>query len=188
MQELVMSHEEIVSATERIAKGIEETLKDEKKPPLLVGVLKGAANFMLELISHIERDVLTDYIQISSYEGDHSSGEVHFLKGLSNPELHPETIILVEDIVDTGLSMHYLVEYFRKNYHPKRILVVALLDKKPARKIDVQVDFVGKELTETKFLLGYGLDYKEFKRNVPYVYVPTPEEIAEIDKLAAEVA
>jgi len=181
MKELVMSHEEIVEAVTRIGKELTEFLKNDAKPPLFVCVLKGAANFALDLVAQIKIPLFLDFVQVSSYEGVASTGHIHMKKELSNPEIQTDTVVIVEDIVDTGLTMAYLVEHLQNMLHPQRIIVTALLDKICARKNDVRVDFRGKALTEDKFVVGYGLDYKELFRNVPYIYVPESKEIKDID-------
>ena len=113
-----------------------------------------------------------------------STGKVHMAQDLTL-DVKDRTIVVVEDIIDTGYSMQFLLEHLKKK-GPKRILVCALFNKKKARVVDVPVDYVGYELKDSKFLVGYGLDYQQMQRNVPYVYVPTEEEIKRLDELAAK--
>ena len=183
MKEIVLSQQQISDICKRMAKEITETLSTDKEAPVLCCVMNGAVNFMVDLMREIDIPVLFDYVQVSSWEGTSSTGEVKFIKDLSL-DVTGRTLVIVEDIVDTGLSMNALLNHINKTKKPKRILVAALFDKAVARKVPVQVDFVGMTLTESKFLVGYGLDYKGLLRNVPYVYVPTEEEIASFDKLA----
>ena len=114
MQELVMSHEEIVEATTRIGKALSKRLKKEEKLPVFVCVMKGAMNFMIDLIEHVDIDILVDYIQISSYEGDKSTGKITLKQDIST-NLKGRTVVIVEDVIDTGLSMKYLIEHIKEN-------------------------------------------------------------------------
>jgi hypoxanthine phosphoribosyltransferase len=182
MREVLLSAEQLHEICHKIGGELNERLKGEKELPVFVGVMKGGLNFMLDLIKEIDLPILTDYIQISSYSGTASTGIINLKKDLTlNVEHH--TVVIVEDVIDTGYSMHYLKNYIINKYHPEEVLLVALIDKKPLRKVDVKADYVGCELDENKFLMGYGLDYNELYRNVPYVYVPDKAEVAEYDKL-----
>lgn len=180
-----MSEKEIDAACPKMGKELTVALSDEKKLPLFVCIMKGAMNFMVDLLKHVDVPLLEDYIQLQSYSGTKSTGEVTLCKDIST-NFDGRTVVIVEDVIDTGLSMNFLVSHLKKTGHPKRIIVCALFDKKNARKVDAQVDYAGQVLTENKFLLGYGLDYKGLKRNVPYVYIPTPEEVQEMDDLLAK--
>lgn len=180
MKELVMSREEIEEACIRIGTSLNERLKNEERLPVFICVMKGAMNFISDLIKHIESDILVDYIKISSYEGDKTSGHITLKQDISI-NLDSRSVVIVEDIIDTGLSMKYLIDHIKEKYSPKQIIVATLLDKACARKIPVQIDYVGKTLNENKFVVGYGLDYKELHRNNPYIYVPTKEEVEKMD-------
>ena len=92
-----------------------------------------------------------------------------------------KTVLIIEDIVDTGYSMEYLIEHL-KSLGAKKVLVATLFDKVVNRVVDVPIDFVGKVLDKNQFLVGYGLDYNGLHRNVPYVFIPTEEEVASWDK------
>lgn len=184
MKELVMSHEEILEACARIGGALTERLKAEEKPPVFICVMKGAMNFMIDLIENVDMPIFVDYIQISSYEGSKSTGKINLKRDIST-NLEGRTAVIVEDVIDTGLSMKYLVEHLQTNFHPKQIIVTTLLDKAVARKVPVAIDYAGKILNENKFVVGYGLDYKELHRNDPYIYVPTPEEVTEMDEAVA---
>ncbi|MCH3909876.1 MAG: hypoxanthine phosphoribosyltransferase [Bacilli bacterium] len=182
MKEMVMSEKEILTACSKIGASLTSSLKDEDKLPLFVCVMKGAMEFMVDLLKHVDVPLLVDYIQLQSYSGTHSTGEVSLLKDIST-NVDGRTVVIVEDVVDTGLSMNFLLDHLKKIGNPKRVIVCALFDKKCARKVQTQVDYVGMSLTENKFLLGYGLDYNGLKRNVPYVYIPTSEEVGEMDEI-----
>lgn len=181
MGKIILSQEQIQEICKRLGKEISDLLREEEKVPVLVGVLKGSMNFMMDLIKYIDIPIFTDYIQISSYTGTRSTGRIQLLKDLSF-ECTGRSVVIIEDVVDTGRSMHYLIQHV-KTHSPKRVYVCSLFDKKPARVVDVQVDFVGKELEGNDFLIGYGLDYNELERNIPYVYGASKEDIEKLDKI-----
>jgi hypoxanthine phosphoribosyltransferase len=181
MRDLVMSEKEILEACAKLGEQISNDLKDEEKVPLIIGVMKGGIPFMMDLIKYISIPVMTDFIQVSSYTGTSRSREVKLVKDLTF-NIEGRTIILVDDVVDSGNSLLYLVNHLYNNYKPKKVLTCALFDKVNAREADIEVDYSGKLLTENKFLCGYGLDYLEIYRNVPYVFIPTEEELEEIQQ------
>ena len=180
MDKIILSEEQIQEICKRIAGEITEALKDDKKIPVFVGVLKGSLNFMMDLMKYIKFPIYNDYIQISSYEGTTSSGKIRLVKDLSF-DCEGRSIVIIEDVIDTGLSMHYLIEHM-KVHNPKRIYVCALFDKSYARAIDVKTDFIGVKLDHNVFLMGYGLDYNELERNVPYVYGADKEDVERLQK------
>ena len=182
MRELILSNKQIEDICKRIAGQIDQSIKDEEKTPVIIGVLKGGINYMLDLIKYIENPILTDYIQISSWEGTQSTGIIHLKKDLTL-DIENRTIILVDDVIDSGYSYHYLKNFITQKNNPKHIYVTCLIDKQAERKIHVDIDFPGYVLKEPKFLMGYGLDYKEYGRNVGCIYVPDKEEIENYDSL-----
>lgn len=185
MKELVMSEQQIQQTCQKLGNQLTQELAHEEKIPLFVGVMKGALNFFYALVPNVKMKILTDFVETSSYEGTQSTGTVTLTKDLSiNPE--GRTLVIVEDVVDTGLSMRYLVDYINSHYKPKRILICALFDKQAMRKEDIQADFAGMVLKENKFLIGFGLDYRELDRQIPYVYVPEDKDIQEMDALLDE--
>ena len=137
-------------------------------PILLLGVLKGAFMFMADLMRDIGGDVQCDFIAVSSYAGTESTGEVQIKKDVDSP-LEGRRVVIVEDIVDTGLTLHYLQGALR-NRQPASLKTACLLSKPSRRKIDVPVDYVCFEI-EDKFVVGYGLDFNEQYRNLPYIGV-----------------
>ena len=141
----------------------------------VVGILKGSFPFMADLIRHIDLPVTCDFLEVSTYAGGtSSSGVVRFNKDLSHP-IEGRHVLLVEDIVDSGLTMTYLLRNLQTR-KPASIKICTLLDKAEAREAEVPLDYVGFVIP-TKFVIGYGLDYDERYRNMPYVGVPTvPEE------------
>lgn len=137
--------------------------------PELICVLKGAMVFLSDLMRAIDLNLTIDYIAVSSYgKGVKSSGEVKIIKDLDEP-LQGRDIILVEDILDTGLTLSYLVNSFRAR-GATSIRIATLLNKPERRKVDVHADYVGFDIPD-EFVVGYGLDYAERYRNLPYIGV-----------------
>jgi hypoxanthine phosphoribosyltransferase len=141
----------------------------EGTPVHLVAVLKGAFVFLADLMRHMGDPVTCDFIAVSSYGGGtSSSGEVRLLKDLDTG-LEDRHVIIVEDIVDTGLTLSYLQEILRARA-PRSLKTACLLSKPSRRKVDVIVEYVGFTI-EDRFVVGYGLDYDERYRNLPYIGV-----------------
>jgi hypoxanthine phosphoribosyltransferase len=135
----------------------------------LVAILKGAFLFLGDLIRVMNRNVTIDFMAVSSYaKGTTSSGEVRMIKDLDSG-LEGRNVIIVEDIVDTGLTLSYLQEILRAR-SPKTLRTACLLSKPSRRKIDVKVEYIGFTI-EDRFVVGYGLDYAEQYRNLPYIGV-----------------
>jgi hypoxanthine phosphoribosyltransferase len=138
----------------------------------LVGILKGGFLFMADLVRAMSERVTMDFMAVSSYgKGTTSSGQVRVLKDLDS-NVEGRHVILVEDIVDTGLTLHYLQDLVRARA-PKTLRTACLLSKPSRRKVDVQVDYIGFTI-EDHFVVGYGLDYAEKYRNLPYIAVLQP--------------
>ena len=138
-------------------------------PIHLVAVLKGAFMFLADLIRAIDGPVTCDFIAVSSYgSGTTSSGEVRLTKDLDR-SLEGRDVIIVEDIVDTGLTLSYLQEILRAR-EPQSLRTACLLSKPSRRKVDVQVEYIGFTI-EDRFVVGYGLDFDEQYRNLPYIGV-----------------
>ncbi|PAU93051.1 hypoxanthine phosphoribosyltransferase [Aliifodinibius salipaludis] len=155
---------------ERVAElGDELSSKYEGKNPIFIGVLNGAYIFLSDLMRQVDIPCEVDFLKLSSY-GDEkvSSGEVTDLKDI-DADIEDRHVILVEDIVDTGLSMNYLVDKLQKK-NPESIATVTLLHKTEATHHDVQLDYVGFEIP-TLFVLGYGLDYAQEGRNLAQIYI-----------------
>ena len=157
---------------ERIKKRIKELAtkirQDFPDQPLhLVGVLKGAVFFLADLARQISGEVSFDFIAVSSYGHDtRSSGQVRLTRDL-DADVEGKTVIVVEDILDTGMTMQYLLSIFQQR-KPKHLRVVALLDKPERRVTAVQADYVGFRIPN-EFVVGYGLDYAGFYRELPFV-------------------
>ncbi len=135
----------------------------------LVAILKGGFMFMADLVRAMSDRVTMDFMAVSSYgKGTTSSGQVRVLKDLES-NLEARHIIVVEDIVDTGLTLHYLQDLLKARA-PKSMKTACLLSKPSRRKVDVQVDYIGFTI-EDHFVVGYGLDYAEKYRNLPYIAI-----------------
>jgi hypoxanthine phosphoribosyltransferase len=135
----------------------------------LVAILKGGFMFMADLVRAMSDRVTMDFMAVSSYgKGTTSSGQVRVLKDLES-NLEARHIIVIEDIVDTGLTLHYLQDLLKARA-PKSMKTACLLSKPSRRKVDVQVDYIGFTI-EDHFVVGYGLDYAEKYRNLPYIAI-----------------
>ena len=143
--------------------------------PVMIGILKGAVVFLADLVRALSIDVEVDFMAISSYgRGTVSSGTVRLLKDL-DLDISGRDVLVVEDIVDSGLSL----DYIRRNLetrHPRSLSLVALLDKRERRQAGVDVGYVGFPVPDA-FVVGYGLDFRELYRGLPEVAVLSPEEI-----------
>ncbi|MDQ3434261.1 MAG: hypoxanthine phosphoribosyltransferase [Actinomycetota bacterium] len=154
----------------RIAQLGEEISRDyEGRSPLLVGVLKGAIFFVSDLMRHLEGECEVDFMAVASYGSQtDSSGVVRILKDLDAP-IEGRDVLIVEDIVDSGLTLSYLLRTLRAR-DPATLEVCALLTKPERRKVDLPIRYVGFEIPD-RFAIGYGLDHAERFRNLPYVAV-----------------
>lgn len=148
-----------------MGKEISKDFADESA--VLIGVLNGAYMFLADLTKKVTVPIEVSFIKVSSYKGLESSGSVNNLIGL-DIDLKGRSVIIVEDIIDTGLSMKYLRELIEKE-KPKRIAVAALLVKPEAIVHNTKIDYIGFEIPN-KFVVGYGMDYDGFGRNLPALY------------------
>ena len=164
---IVVSKEEINEMIDRLAKELEADL--EGRSPVFIGVLKGCVFFLTDLTRRLKKSVELDFIQVSSYGASTtSSGSVVLVKDIT-VDVRDRDVYLVEDIVDTGITLTDVIKLIEAR-HPKSIQVVALLSKPSRRQIEVDVSFLGTEI-EDLFVVGYGLDYGEAYRNVPDIHV-----------------
>jgi hypoxanthine phosphoribosyltransferase len=136
--------------------------------PVLVGVLKGAFVFLADMVREIDIPVEIDFLAISSYNGTQSSGVVRLTSDLSL-NIEDRDVILVEDIIDTGRTVHYIIENLRTR-RPRSLVVCALLNKKDDRTVEVPLTYVGFDIPAV-FVVGYGLDYDNKYRNLNYIGV-----------------
>jgi len=153
--------------------GAEISRDYEGKDLLLIGILKGAVLFLSDLLRRIEVAAEVDFMAVASYgNATKSSGVVQILKDLEDA-IEGRDVLIVEDIVDTGLTLRYLLETLRSR-NPRTLEVCALLSKTEARVVEVPVEYVGFEIPN-EFVVGYGLDYQQRYRGLPYVGVLNPE-------------
>ncbi len=163
--EVLVTEAEIQEKTEELAAILSEEYKD--RFPLVVGVLKGALPFMADLTRKMNIHLEMDFMDVASYGNSTvSSGEVKILKDL-NTSVEGRDILIVEDIIDSGLTLKYLVELFRYR-KANSIKIVTLLDKPSGRQSDIKPDLIGFVIPNA-FVVGYGLDYAERYRNLPYI-------------------
>ena len=153
---VLINKEEIKKREKELAEAIEKEYKG--KEVVFICILKGAVNFMVHLLENVNIDVMYDFIDVSSYSGTESTGQIILNKEITQI-IEKKDIIIIEDIIDTGRTIKYLKEYLQ-NKKANSIKVCTLLDKKSRRVVNIQADYVGFEI-EDKFVVGYGLDYNE---------------------------
>ncbi len=141
------------------------------RDPVLVSVLKGSLVFLADLMRAMDLPSSIDLMEVSSYAGTETSGQVRILKDLSKP-IEGRDVIVVEDIIDTGLTLNYLLGYLADR-RPASITICCLLDKPARRLADINIDYIGFTIPD-RFVIGYGLDYDERYRNLPYIGVLKP--------------
>lgn len=169
--------EEILIEADTIASRVAElgaqlTADYAGRDPVLVSVLKGALVFLGDLMRSMDLPVSIDLMEVSSYgAGTESTGQVRILKDLSKP-IEGRDVIVVEDIIDTGLTLNYLLGYLADR-QPASIRVCCLLDKPARRLAEIDIDYTGFTIPD-RFVIGYGLDYDERYRNLPYIGVLKP--------------
>lgn len=165
VKELLLSEEQIQKRVAELGRQITEDYTG--KEVVLIGVLKGAVVFFADLLRHIEGNVSMDFISCSSYGSSTvSSGVVRILKDLDRP-VEGKHVIVVEDIVDTGTTLSYLLENLQSR-KAASVRLCSLLNKPERRKVDVYVDYEGFVIPD-EFVIGYGLDYDEKYRQLPYI-------------------
>ncbi len=170
IEKVLITEEELQDKIKELASQLEQEYKD--KFPLAVGVLKGAMPFMSDLLKRIDAHLEMDFMDVSSYGNSTvSSGEVKIIKDL-DASVEGRDILIIEDIIDSGLTLSYLAELFRYR-KAKSISIVTLLDKPTGRKADITPDYTGF-IVPDEFVVGYGLDYAERYRNLPYIGILKP--------------
>lgn len=164
--EVIITEEEIRIRAKEIGKQISEEFAGEEL--MVVGILKGAVLWMSELIKNIDnKDMTIDFMVLSSYGAStKTSGVVRIIKDLDS-DIGGKNVIVVEDIVDSGITMNYLKGYL-KGRNAKSIKICSLLDKPSGRKVDIQADYTGFTVDD-RFIVGYGLDFDQKYRQLPYI-------------------
>ena len=170
IERILISEEEIQKKVAEMGKKISQDFRD--KDPLFVGVLKGCFIFMADLMRYVDIRCSMDFMAVSSYSGTSSTGAVKINKDLSE-DIEGRHVIIVEDILDSGVTLSYLKQYLMVR-KPASISIAPLMDKPARRKADVYADYSCFEIPDA-FVVGYGLDYNERYRNLPYIGVLKPE-------------
>lgn len=165
LKELI-GKEELNKRIEELAKQIDEDYKEQDI--VAICVLNGAAFFAVDLTLKMKTKMQVEFIKISSYEGTESTGKIRKYLDIDKKKVEGRNILIIEDIVDTGRSMHYLIKHLKEK-NPKDIKICSLLSKPSRREIEVNIDYLGFEVPN-KFIIGYGFDDEEgFNRNIPYI-------------------
>ena len=167
IKKILISHDEIVTAARELGQKLTEDYQG--KNPILVGILKGSVPFMAELIKHIDTHIELDFMLVSSYHGGtSSSGVINIIKDMDQ-DIKGRDILFVEDIIDTGKTLKSLKELF-EGRQPASVKIATLLDKPEGRLVEIEADYTCFTIPN-EFVVGYGLDYEENYRNLPYVGV-----------------
>ena len=163
--EVLISEKQLADKVAELGAVISEDYKGESL--FLIGILKGSVPFMADLMRAISLDVEMDFMSVSSYgSGTKTSGVVRILKDLDS-DIAGKNVLIVEDIIDSGLTLAYLKEYLMKR-NPKSLKIVTMLSKPARRKADIEADYTGF-VVDDKFIVGYGLDIDQMYRNLPYI-------------------
>ena len=162
---VLISQQKIKKRVRELASLIQKDYR--RKNPLFIGILKGAFVFLSDLIRHIKIPVECDFVRVASYgNGSVSSGKIKLKAGLS-VAIKGRDVIIIDDIVDTGLTMDFLVKRLRP-FSPRSVRLCTFLNKPSRRRVKIKIDYCGFK-TPNKFIIGYGLDYNGQYRNLPYV-------------------
>lgn len=162
----MISAKSIAARVESLAKEISEHYADTEKL-VVVGLLRGSFIFIADLVRELDLPVEVDFLEVSSYgNATESSREVRILKDLRG-EIEGRDVLVVEDIVDTGYTLHHVLQILRTR-NPNRVEVCALLDKPSRREVDVKARWIGFEIPD-RFVVGYGIDYAQRNRNLPFI-------------------
>lgn len=167
IERVLYTEEEIAARAKEISAQISEDYKDIAKPLLTVGILNGAVMFYTDVVRRLTIPVQFDFLIASSYDANsHTTGKVNILKNLDN-DPKGRDILLIEDIIDSGTTMNFLIDYFMDK-KANSVKVCTLLNKPSRRKVDVKIDYCGFEVPD-EFIVGYGLDFAQHYRNLPYL-------------------
>ncbi|MCY7029096.1 hypoxanthine phosphoribosyltransferase [Streptococcus sanguinis] len=165
IKKILISHEEIVDAAKKLGQQLTKDYQD--KNPIFVGILKGSVPFMAELIKHIDTHIELDFMLVSSYHGGTaSSGVINVIKDIDQ-DITGRDILFVEDIIDTGQTLKNLCNLFKER-NAASVKIATLLDKPEGRVVEINADYTCFTIPN-EFVVGYGLDYNENYRNIPYI-------------------
>ena len=168
VKKILVSEEEIVRRCDELGAQIKKDYEEKNELPLVVGLLKGSVPFLAELVKHIDMDICYEFMDVSSYEGTESIGDVKVNLDLRS-SVKGIPVLLVEDIIDTGRTIQE-VKRLLKNKGASDVKVVSLLDKPDRRIVEIEADYVGFTVPN-EFVIGFGLDFNQKYRNLPYVGV-----------------
>jgi hypoxanthine phosphoribosyltransferase len=170
IERVLYSEQDIAEAIDRLASQLTEEYKDKR--PIIISVLSGAILFTVDMIEKMDIMAQLDFIDVSTYfGGTESTGKLKLIHDL-NKDVKDRNILIMEDIVDSGHTLSYLIDLLKER-GAKSVKTVSLLDKPEGREYDVKVDYYGFKVPN-EFLVGYGLDYKGYYRNLPYVGILKP--------------
>ena len=170
IQQILITEEQLKRRIDELAEILTEEYHD--KNPLFVGILKGVVVFYADMVRAVQIPCQFDFLAVSSYQGTTSSGQLSYQKDISF-ELKGRHVVILEDILDTGITLKSVVEHLAA-MEPASLKICTLMDKPERRQADVQADYVGFTIPN-QFVVGYGLDYNEQYRNLPFVGVLKPE-------------
>ncbi len=185
--EKILHHSDIERITTDIANRLDQRLSNDKTLPVVVGILKGGAPFMCDIVRKMKTIVDLDFMDVSSYSGTKSTGKINIKMDLS-VDVTGKEVVIIDDVIDTGLTSYFLDKYLIEKKKAKSLINVFLINKTPRRKYDVKVDYCGLTYDQNKFLIGYGLDYNGLLRNIFAVYAMAQEDIEKLDAIAKEDA
>ena len=164
---VLFEEEEIVKRTKEIAEELYKAYGDEEV--VFVCTLKGAVFFACDLLKNYKGNARMEFVRASSYSGTESTGKIELNLSISEENIANKEVVIIEDIVDTGRTLKFLKNYIN-DMKPNSLKICTLLDKKARRVVDIDTDYVGFEI-EDLFVVGYGLDYNQQYRNLPYIGV-----------------
>ena len=171
VEKILCSEKDIKEQVRRVSREIEDYYRDSPKKLLLLGILKGSVVFMADLMKELKLPLEVDFMKLSSYgKGAVSSGNIVVKAGLERKDLSDYNVLIVEDILDTGNTLYWLLYFLKTQHGCEDVKICTLLDKPDRREKPIQVDF-GCFTIPDEFVIGYGLDYNELYRNLPYVGV-----------------
>ena len=166
--ENLIDRKTVENRIKELAKQIEKDYAGEEV--YCVGLLKGSVVFLSDLVKEINSPVVIDFMSVSSYGSETvSSGDVKILKD-TDLDLRGKHVLIIEDIIDTGLTLEHVIRYFKESKGVKTLKTCTLLSKPERRKVNIDIDYVGFDVPD-KFVIGYGLDYDQKYRNLPYIAV-----------------
>ncbi len=168
IKEILVSEEQIKERSKELGAEITRDYKAKGSTPVVVGLLRGSVPFLAELIKYIELDIIYDFMDVTSYVGTKSTGDIRILKDLET-SVEDKDILIVEDIVDSGKTVAAVKELLKRR-GAREVKVAALLDKPAGRKIDIEADYTGF-VVGNYFVVGFGLDYNQHYRALPFVGV-----------------